>query len=157
MLVAMLVASSLVLAIACLNLCVLGLLRAMRRQREMAVRMALGAGRRHIVRTLVFESSLLAGIGIAIGLVASAFALTALGPAIETYVGRPAPGGADAMRIDGTVIMIAAIAGLAVALAVSAVPAVVLWSGRLRDALSRDGALRRRTGAGCPDTPETGA
>lgn len=123
-----------VLLIACVNVANLLLARGTGRQAELAVRVAMGAGRRTVLRQLMIESLLLATIGGACG-VALAFAGT------EALV-RLAPPGTpliDQVAVDGRILFFAALATMLTGTLFGALPAIRAAAVQPADTLREGG------------------
>ncbi len=104
-------AVAVVLLIACGNIANLLLARMRERQREIAVRSALGAGRKRLVRQLLAESLMLSALG---GLAGCALAFVCT-PAILSLIGDSVPRAADAgvdLRVLSFAVFVSFVAGL---------------------------------------------
>jgi predicted permease len=130
------IAVMLVLAIVSANVAVLMLLQSLQRQKESAVRIALGSTCRSMAFTALAEALIVTAIGLIAGLALTAIGLTALSPLIQTQLGRPSPNPAG-IAIEPVVIAVVAGIGLLVALVLSLSP-LMIREGRLMTALRQD-------------------
>jgi putative ABC transport system permease protein len=96
-----------VLLIACANVANLLLTRAASRQKELAIRAALGAGRRRLIRQMLTESLVLAFAGGIAGLLVAAWGIQTLQSLAPSNVPR-----LSAVRIETPVVMYTALAAL---------------------------------------------
>ena len=123
-------ATGLVLLIACANVANLMLVRAVTRQREMAVRTALGAGQGRIVRQLMTETLTLAFLGGALGLALAVGLLRMFAIVAPANFPRLNSIGLDG-RVLGFSLAVAGLTGLLTAL----LPALHAARSQPRDAL----------------------
>ncbi len=113
-------AVGLVLMIACVNVASLLLSRAVQRQKEMAIRASLGAGRLQVVRQLLAESFALALAGSAAGIVMAHYALEFL---IQQLTRLPIPlPHLPRIALDGRILLFDIILCLALACIISVAP-----------------------------------
>jgi predicted permease len=137
-------AVGIVLLIACVNVANLLFARGTLRQREIALRLALGANRSRVVRQLVTESTILALVGGILGV-----GLARLGVPFLTRLGAEIPR-LDGTRVNAGALAFAAVVSIATGLLVGMVPGIQQSRTELRDAMGEgsrgatDGRRRRR-------------
>ncbi|HSL83151.1 MAG TPA: ABC transporter permease, partial [Thermoanaerobaculia bacterium] len=139
-----------VLLIACANLANLFLVRAFGREREMAIRTALGAARGRLVRQHLAESVLLAVAGGLLGLLLTAWGARAL-LAVETGWAAASAAHGAAVGLEPVVVGFCVLLSVATGVAFGLLPALRGSRFQLAAALSEGGAgggERRRNRAG---------
>jgi len=139
-LVLLLAAVALVLLIACFNVGNLMLARATSRQRELAIRSALGAGRSALVRKLLVESLVLAVTAGLVGLVLAAFATSALLSLAPDALPR-----AQAIRPDLAVFAFSLALSIASGVLFGLVPALSASDLDIEGTLRASGSMRPHT------------
>ena len=135
-------AVALVLLIACANVGNLILTRAMGRRKELAIRAALGAGRRRVFQHLMVESVVLAIAGGAAGLVLARLAIGASASVLADQIPR-----AEEASIDVRVLLFVLGASLLTGVLAGLIPALRAGRTDLNDTL-KEGGRSDAAGAG---------
>ena len=123
-----------VLLIACANVAHMLLARTSDRQKEIAVRTALGAGRARVVSQFLSESLVLAAVGAAIGLLLALWGTKALVALSPEYIPR-----VDTIGIDGRVVLFLLGVTVVTTILFGLAPAMHATSGNLSGALKEGG------------------
>ena len=138
-----------VLLIVCVNLANLLLSRAAARQKEIAVRLAIGASRMRLVRQLLTESVVVAGLG---GIAGLAFAIwcTRLLSVLIFRIDRFSPFSYQVPELNGAVLLFSAVLTLATGVVFGIVPALRATQTQsvsaIREAESKFTSSRSRLG-----------
>ena len=127
-----------VLLIACLNVAGLLLVRAIRRRRELAVRLALGASPRALIGNSLIEGILLSGAGGVLGLLLAAMALKITVPLLPESMPR-----IDGIHLDAGVVLFALVLALLTGALCGLAPAFAAIRTRVNENLKEGG----RTGS----------
>ncbi|HSS19164.1 MAG TPA: ABC transporter permease [Pyrinomonadaceae bacterium] len=123
-----------VLLIACVNVSNLLLARSTGRAREFAIRAALGAGRGRLVIQSLTESTLLAVVGGALGLLVAAWGTKAALGVLPTALPR-----SEEVQLDGRVLMFTFAISLLTGLLAGVIPALKTSQGQVSETLKEGG------------------
>jgi putative ABC transport system permease protein len=124
----------LVLMIACANVANLLLSRAADRQKEMALRMAVGGGRGRLIRQLLTESVLLSSLGGLVGVGLGYAGVKGLVASLPANVPR-----ADEIGVDGSVLLFTAVVAVLTGLIFGLAPAWKISSADMNETLKENG------------------
>jgi len=124
---------AMLLAIVCTNLATWLLVRGLARGKEISVRLALGASRAQVVRQLVVESTLLAGVGGGIGYLLAEWTM-----GLVATLDLPIDVGA---RLDHRILVFTVVLSLFTGVAFGMAPALRTTRGKLAPALRGDGEI----------------
>jgi putative ABC transport system permease protein len=142
LLVVLLGAVSFVLLIACANVANLQMARLSARRGELSVRMALGAGRRRLIRQLLTEAVVLSLVGASLGVLLAQIAIHVLLPLVP-QLALPRLGG---IVIDGRVMAFCLGLSLVATLVVGLVPALRISGVAFGEGLALHAGEARTTG-----------
>ena len=112
-------AAAAVLLIACVNVAVMALLRALTRRREISIRLAIGASRRDLIRQLMTEALVLSALAAIAGIVIAQGAIAMVKVMAPPGIPRLQEVGVDgptALFATGALVLVALMIGLAPAL-----------------------------------------
>ncbi|HKV38684.1 MAG TPA: ABC transporter permease, partial [Blastocatellia bacterium] len=139
-------AVTLLLLIACVNVAGIILARGAARQKEIATRIALGAGRLRLARQVLTETVVLSALGGSLGVLLAYSSL----PFLRTFIPRNELGG-GVLKLDGAVLALTALISLACGIFFGLFPALQLAGAGFHRVL-KGGGRGMAPGLGAPRT-----